>query len=52
MQGVMGLGILGQIQVTLRWVNDTVWINDGRKGKVGQGVFSIDGIYPFYITTK
>ena len=52
MHGAMGLGILGQRQVTLRWANDTVWINDGGKGRVGQGVFSIDGIYPFYITMK
>ena len=37
MQGEMGLSMLGQIQVTLRWSNDPVWIHVGRNGREGQG---------------
>ena len=38
MQGVIGLGILGRIQVMPRSVNDPVWIHDGRKRREGRGI--------------
>ena len=28
----MGLGMMGRIQVTPGWANDTVWIHDNRQG--------------------
>ena len=37
MQGAMGLGMLGQIQVTPRWSNDPVWRHVGMNGREGQG---------------
>ena len=36
-QGVIGLGILGQIQVMSRWENDPVWFHDGVNGRVLRG---------------
>ena len=37
MQVAMGLGMLGQRQVTPRWANDPVWRHCGGKGREGQG---------------
>ena len=36
-QGEMGLRMLGRRQVTPRWANDSVWLNDGRGKENGQG---------------
>ena len=36
-QVVMGLGIMGQIQVTPRWVNDPVWLHNRCRRESGQG---------------
>ena len=33
MHGAMGLGILGQIQVTPGWKNDPMWRHNGRQGR-------------------
>ena len=38
MQGVVGLGMLVQRQVTPGWENDYVWIHEGCQGKEGRGV--------------
>ena len=34
-EGAMGLGILGQIQVTARWENDLVWLYNGSREEIG-----------------
>ena len=36
-KGEMGLGILGQRQVTTRWENDPVWLHNGSIWVIGQG---------------
>ena len=36
-QVVMGLGIMGRIQVTPRWANGPVWLHDGSRRESGQG---------------
>ena len=36
-QGDMGLGMLGRRQVTPRWANNPVWLNNGRRQESGQG---------------
>ena len=36
-QGAMGLGMLGQRQVTPRWANDTVCLHAGSRQESGQG---------------
>ena len=33
----MGLGMLVRIQVTPRWTNDPVWLNNGSRQDSGQG---------------
>ena len=38
MQVATGLGMLGRIQVTPRWVNDPVWRHDGLKVRKGRGM--------------
>ena len=35
--GEMGLGMMGQIQVTPRWENDTLWKYDGGNRREGRG---------------
>ena len=37
MQGAMVISILVRIQVTPRWVNDPVWIHNGKNGREDQG---------------
>ena len=36
-QEVMGHGMLGRRQVTSRWANDPVWLNDRSRQESGQG---------------
>ena len=36
-QGAMGLGMLGQRQVTTRWANEPVWLHVGSRQESGQG---------------
>ena len=36
-QGAMSLGILGQIQLTPRWANDSVWLHNGSIQESCQG---------------
>ena len=36
-QEVIGIGILGHIQVTPRQANDPLWLNDGSRRESGQG---------------
>ena len=38
-QGEMGLGILGQRQVTPMWANDPVWLYNGVDGRLARGGF-------------
>ena len=38
MQGEMGLGMMGRIQVMPGWENYPVWINDYRKGRDVRGM--------------
>ena len=37
MQGLMGLSMLGRIQVMPRWENDPVWRHDSGNGREGRG---------------
>ena len=36
-QGEMGIGMLGQRQVTPRWENDPVWLHNRSRQESGQG---------------
>ena len=36
-KGAMGLRMLGQRQVTLRWANDPVWLHDGSRQESDRG---------------
>ena len=36
-QGAMGLGMMRRRQVTTRWANDPVWLNNGSRRQIGQG---------------
>ena len=36
-KGARSIGVLGQIQVTTRWANDTVWLHNGSRRESGQG---------------
>ena len=33
----MGIGMLGRRQVTPRWADDPVWMQDGSRQEIGQG---------------
>ena len=36
-QGAMGIGMLGRMQVTPRWANDTVWLHNRSRQESDQG---------------